>query len=172
MSGNLLMRVSDVFQAMLEGKFVEASIKHDASNPLKLPDDDPHAMEVMCKLLMYQIDDVKEIDAGELPSLTVICDKYQCLTSLRVWFQMRLSQYVLNIKCRDKCKLQPWTTGQESLEYLDALAITHLIDDGPNFRKISYEVITQYTGDSIKNGMHKGLADIMPSNFQGEVTLK
>ena len=83
---------------MLTGKFSEGSSGHDASNPLELPEDDPSAMWLMCMLLTHLISDVKKIEPTQLPELAVICDKYQCLISLRIAFQMRLNQYVLDAK--------------------------------------------------------------------------
>lgn len=173
-SSNLLMRVSDVFQAMLEGKFVEASIKHDASNPLKLPDDDAHTMELMCNLLMHQIADARDINAIDLPDLAASCDKYQCLTSLRIWFQMRLSQFVLDTPgptFRNKKGVKIGVCKQDGLEYLDALAIAYLIDDGPNFEALSHQVMMRYTHNTIMQDMHAALLDIMPTEFRSKLTV-
>ena len=169
MSSSLLMRVSNVFQAMLEGKLVEATIKHDANDPLKLPDDDPHAMELMCNLLMYQIGDFKEIDPAQLPGLTVVCDKYQCLTSLRVWFEMRLSRFVFGIEGPAfKKEAETFLVEHDGLKYLDALAVAYLIDNAVYFEHISHEVLMRYTREDIEQEMHSGLAELMPDDFRSK----
>ena len=169
MSSSVLMRVSNVFQAMLEGKFVEATIKHDANDPLMLPEDDPHAMELMCKLLMYQMSDPTELDPAQLPRLTVICDKYQCLTSLRVWFYMGINDFEFFIPDPAfKKGVKTSFIEHDGLKYIDALAIAYLIDDRLNFRSISHEVFMTYTRQNIEQEMHSGLAEIMPDDFRGK----
>ena len=133
MSSGLLVQVSDVFKAMLEGKFSEGQTIYNANNPLPLPEDEPHAMTLMCKLLMHQIKDVKEIKPTELPALTVTCDKYSCLSPLRYSIQTRLPQYVLDIDNTLQKGPLDYSAKQDDLHYLDALMIAYLIDDGANF---------------------------------------
>ena len=73
-----LTTVSKVFEALLGPHFQEGQTQHDASNPLELPDDHPEATELMCKLAHHKVTTILDIEARELPGLTVVCDRYDC----------------------------------------------------------------------------------------------
>lgn len=168
MSSSVLIRVSKVFEVMLKGSFSEGQTQHTTENPLKLPDDNGHAVGMMCKLLMQQFTDIRDIKPRDLPGLTSVCDKYQCLNQLRIWIQMGLTQCLLDDKTHLKASLNDKSVNIDAICILDALAIAYLIDDAAHFKQLSHRVMAQCSGNTVRNEMNKGLADIMPAFFRSE----
>ncbi|PKK45281.1 hypothetical protein CI102_15041 [Trichoderma harzianum] len=83
-SSKILCLASPVFNTMLGNSFKEAVdlIDHKATLMpycLDLPEDDPEAMTVFCKIIYFNSDNLTETPtAAFLEKLAYICDKYQC----------------------------------------------------------------------------------------------
>ncbi|KAF8441178.1 hypothetical protein BGX38DRAFT_1204090 [Terfezia claveryi] len=101
-NSNILCIASPVFRAMLGGKsqFRERaalSARASTSEPLELSlaDDDPNALTVILRIIHLQYDWVPpSVNANQLYTIAVICDKYDMRQSLEVWLVKWISPLV------------------------------------------------------------------------------
>ena len=91
-----LINASPVFKALLGPNFEEGHrlAQSDKSNPveIKLPEDDPSAMDIMLRVIHCRNEKLKETPSPEKIFLIArACDKYNCIDSLafalRDWFR-------------------------------------------------------------------------------------
>ena len=167
--------ISKVFQALLGHHFSEGQIQHDDQNPLLLPDDDPKAMSLMCKLAHHKIMQLSDIQANDLESLVVVCDKYDCVTAFKINFHAVLREW------SNESKKHCWNHGTdlvyearpmyEKVHLLSALSIGFLTKDPPSFRIIS-NLTFQWLQDDNRHPpgsqVPKQLASWMPPRFFGK----
>ncbi|KAM0419074.1 hypothetical protein ACHAPT_012013 [Fusarium lateritium] len=90
-SSKILSTTSPVFQAMLDGRFLEGvQLSHSKISPnqepfrLSLPDDDYTAMLLLCKVLHFKFKGIPEQPRTSLLlALAGVCDKYHCTQALK-----------------------------------------------------------------------------------------
>ncbi len=133
-SSKHLTIVSKVFEALLGPHFAEGQESHVASNPLCLLDDDPRALELLCKLAHHKITKTSDISAKDLGGLVIACDKYDCLASFRLNFHVVLKDWLASSSEQD------WSGYKRSysgITLLEALCIAFIADDEAAFAQIS-----------------------------------
>ena len=89
----VLILASPVFAAMLSTAFAEGRSLEDnkglfnSTTTIDLPDDDPTAMSLLCKILHYKEDAAQQAfhPPENLIRLAVICDKYNMSKALSPW---------------------------------------------------------------------------------------
>lgn len=88
LSAAFLSRMSPVFGNMLSGPFAEGQAKRSSAEPqeLKLPGDDPIAVQDMCRLLYHQVQSLTKsvLAADRLFRLVKVVDKYDLMDVLRL----------------------------------------------------------------------------------------
>jgi hypothetical protein len=93
-SSQVLSLASPVFEAMFNGNFAEGQ-DLSATSPRKvpLPEDDPEALILLCKVTHLQIDDVPDqVSFDKLADFAIVCDKYRCTTAVRPWSKVQIAQ--------------------------------------------------------------------------------
>uniref|UniRef100_A0A093XN32 BTB domain-containing protein n=1 Tax=Talaromyces marneffei PM1 TaxID=1077442 RepID=A0A093XN32_TALMA len=82
-----LSSISAVFSATLNGRFREGkktTLGDQLVHQVSLPEDDIDLVLLLCKILYNRQDLIEEVPHGRcLLELTVLCDKYQCVQSLK-----------------------------------------------------------------------------------------
>jgi hypothetical protein len=93
-SAKLLAMSSPVFKTMLNGRFAEAQLPFTKRNPpsLVLPEDDPDAVLIYCKIIHHAQDAQLPVPFGALCDLAILSDKYDCNQALSGWFRAQLSE--------------------------------------------------------------------------------
>ncbi|KAF2002500.1 hypothetical protein P154DRAFT_139787 [Amniculicola lignicola CBS 123094] len=88
-SSKILSQASPVFNAMLSGNWSETT----SSAPIRLPDDDPKLVELLCEVLHAQsINVFTDVGIVELADFAVLCDKYDCTDAASAWVQAQVQQ--------------------------------------------------------------------------------
>ena len=144
-SSKVLTLVSPVFAAMFNGRFRESQRNLDGSfAPVKLLDDDPAAMTLLCNILHFKSADLPEVPDLELfAALAVVGDKYDCFKAIAF-------------------VSENWLRKQEALvstEKLDILLyLAYVFDEAGCFARISARVAKEFKGNL---ELHKGLKDLV-----------
>ena len=97
----VLSLASPVFAAMLSPRFAEGRSLEDkkglfnSTTTIDLPDDDPTAMSLLCKILHYKEDAAQQAfhPLDNLMKLAVICDKYNMSKTLSPWCHVWVDPY-------------------------------------------------------------------------------
>lgn len=88
-SSKVMSLGSPVFAAMLESNFIEGISNHQGEGPhaIHLPDDDGDAMVLLCKIFHLDTADLtcSRPNRHMIRSLVILCDKYDCVATLRPW---------------------------------------------------------------------------------------
>jgi hypothetical protein len=132
-SSHALSLASPVFEAMFNGNFSEGQ-ELSAASPRKvaLPEDDPEALILLCRITHMQIDDVPDqVSPEKLADFAILCDKYQCLTAVRSWSKVQIAQLLPNPNAARFSKL---------------VFITYLLDLPVEFEKVSVCMIRDRAG--------------------------
>lgn len=90
---------SPVFKSMLEpGRFLEGSLALNKAHPphLALPDDEPVAMTMLCRIIHYKQEPQDPTVFESLSGLAVLSDKYGCVSAIQPWFTYCLHQKLSN----------------------------------------------------------------------------
>ena len=74
-SEDTITRMSKVFKVMLGPNFAEGQKTHTVTDPLKLRDDDPVAMELMMKMAHHEVDTASDIKPRNIVALVLLCEK-------------------------------------------------------------------------------------------------
>lgn len=131
-----LCSVSVVFAAMLNGGFREGlkiTLGDRQIHQILLPEDDIDLVLLLCKLLYKRLDLVEWAPNGTvLLDLTVLCEKYQCVTSLKAELE-NLASRSLNVYLK---------TDRVNLSAL--LLVSYIIDSTPLFGAISEYIFDLY----------------------------
>ena len=162
---SILKLASPVFRKMLSGEWKEGSNYYNASNPLPLPEDDPLAFHMLCKILHHQVDGRVAFSVAELRGLSIVADKYDCCGVLQPWIWSRLALF---IDSTVKSKGAKGVKGPaKDLSIHDALCISYLLGDSTLFWKASQHVITCFDTVKLSERIHPELQDLMPAGFLG-----
>ncbi len=92
-SSKILTLVSPVFNAMLNGNFREGQLRLSTDSPpyLDLPEDNPFAMLLMCRVLHYHAKTTnRTIDMVFIADIAKLADKYGCASACQPWFRAQL----------------------------------------------------------------------------------
>jgi hypothetical protein len=129
-SSKILTLVSPVFKIMLSKDWLEGQKVHSEESPLRLPDDDPTATELMFKLYHYQI--VKPADIPEKQLLPLVCtlEKYSALTPFRPHVLDKAGDW----QCKD---VVPEKTPQCRRSLLRGIVMALMFNDPVVFRSLT-----------------------------------
>jgi hypothetical protein len=75
----IMVLVSPYFASLLGPNFCESR-----ATELRLEDDDPASMIILCKLLHHKFDLDRPLPSAHLLGLAVVADKYDCLTAIHL----------------------------------------------------------------------------------------
>lgn len=152
-SSHVLSLASNVFKAMFgrhfqEGRRIKATPETMVTIPL--PDDDPEAAGLACRILHNRIDNTLENPNLELlAKLATFGDKYDCVQSLRPstqrWFQ----------------KLQ---SGIHRKGYHNLLVLSYRFDDPDLFQKLTMNMVLEHDGPFLRFILNYG-QDILPDSL-------
>lgn len=94
-SSSVLKTSSEVFAALLGPNFREGQMKYDTASPatIMLPDDEPAAMALMCKMLHAKATE-RYFRPDHLLAFAVVVDKYGCRDAVRLQAQGLLLGYL------------------------------------------------------------------------------
>lgn len=131
-SASLMSFASSVFEVMFDGRFFEGQGLSPA-NPreVSLPDDDPQSMSLLCRIIHMQTADIPpQLEVVALADFAVLCDKYNCIDSVRPWGRV----WVLELLPK------PATQGYEKL-----LMIAYVLDLPDEFYKVTQSLLRNRT---------------------------
>ncbi|KAK3627919.1 hypothetical protein LTR56_018909 [Elasticomyces elasticus] len=85
-SAALLSFKSSVFRKMLGPHFLEGQTQRSTEQPqeIQLPEDDPHVMGFLCRLLHNGRPDSAKYSLDRLANMAVLADKYDCIHSVNL----------------------------------------------------------------------------------------
>lgn len=150
-SSHVLGLVSSIFKAMFSSHYHEGAIlKATAGQPvtIQLPDDDPMAVSLACRMLHYKLDDSLEQPSLELlDNLAMFCDKYDCARAVRSSTRLRIRPYYH----------LGGITGFHNL-----LLISYVLDDSAFFDEVTRGLVCRYTGNYMDFVSEHG-RNILPS---------
>ncbi|QDS75677.1 hypothetical protein FKW77_007587 [Venturia effusa] len=132
-SSKVLSVSSKVFKAMFGRNFKEGNELAKSSTPyqIPLPDDDPDAMAILCRILHHNADDVfLPDDAAQVMQFVAALDKYDCMKSAKFFLVVWL----------EKIRSPPF----RHLAIL--LAISYDIRDETGFRRFSSKLLRDPNG--------------------------
>jgi hypothetical protein len=106
-SSAFLSEASPVFEKMFSGRYAEGgAISSDNPGDVKLPDDDPACMTLLCRILHLQATEVpRQLDIVTLADLAVLCDKYACADAVRPWIRVWVLELLAGSDSKDCEKL-------------------------------------------------------------------
>lgn len=87
-SSKVLRLASPVFDKMLSSRFKEGLLNQQGMGKpnVTLPGDDQKGVELVCRILHHRIIQVPlKISNASLYAVAVVCDKYDCVSVLKVW---------------------------------------------------------------------------------------
>lgn len=128
---SILTRASKPFAAMFDGRFAEGeSLSGSSPKKIKLVDDNPEAMRLLCNILHMQNDKLPHtLSSEQLIDIALLVDKYDCSRAVKlassVWLQRAEAQL---------------TTGTLE-ERLSAVAAAYLLDEPVAFRRITSSIV-------------------------------
>lgn len=150
-SSHVLGLVSTVFKAMFSSRYHEgAMLVATAGQPVSiaLPDDNPEAVSLACRLFHYQLDDTLELSSLRLiEKLAIFCDKYDCARAMRPLVRLWARRY-------------EWFGGVPGLENL--LLVSYMFNDPEFFSKVTRGLVCAHTGSYIDFVSEHG-RNILPS---------
>lgn len=131
-----LSSVSVVFAAMLNGGFresVKITFGDRQTHQILLREDDIDLVLLLCKLIYKRLDLIEWALKGQvLLDLTVLCEKYQCVTSLKGELE-HLARRSLNFYCRS-----------DRVNLSTLLLVSYIIDSTPLFGTISEYIMDTF----------------------------
>ncbi|RPB26217.1 hypothetical protein L211DRAFT_804956 [Terfezia boudieri ATCC MYA-4762] len=167
-NSNILCIASPVFRAMLGAKsqFRERaalSARTSTSEPLELSlaDDDPNALTVILRIIHLQYDWVPpSLNADQLYTIAVICDKYDMRQSLEVWLVNWISPLV-----------EPSASPVSGDNWL---FIAYALGRKDLFRRLTKELILQCRSDEDGNLLMNGntLSEHIPGHIVAEISAR
>lgn len=95
-SSKVLSLASLVFAAMFTHGFCEGeNLSSSSPRLIPLPDDDPAALTLLCKILHFRTVDIPTtLEVAALANLAILCDKYDCADCVRPWSMLWLPQWL------------------------------------------------------------------------------
>ncbi|KAL8826154.1 MAG: hypothetical protein Q9191_003978 [Dirinaria sp. TL-2023a] len=142
---------------MLGPNFEEGSRRASASAPasIRLPEDNAAAMEIFCRAIHYQINDISEpVTPTQLENLAVLCDKYDCVRALKPWTTLWFTAALEDYPSKDSC--------------LKLLVAACALDDPHAFSMVSWEIVVTRQGPI--RGLEKLTDhDLMPKTVLAEM---
>jgi len=156
-----LRRASKVFNAMFKPPWMESTkLSNDPDSPtdLALPEDDAQAMHHVCCIIHHRNDLVPaDFSAGEILQIAVVVDKYDMLTALKYaaswWLEL--------------CPEVETPEADAILSMARLLAAAYLFRDPEQFRRLSLDLLFNYSGSYREIGKNSLLADILGSEIPG-----
>jgi hypothetical protein len=164
-SKNMAM-VSKVFDALLGPRFREGQTQHDSDDPLSLPDDDPNAMAVLCKLAHFKITKESEVKALDLAELVFLCDKYDCIGTFGVFLRSVLARWLKEKSVANHSRTP--RNNHQQIHLMTAFAIAFLINDTESFWTMSNEIIKSLNRSELEFSEESVFA-LLPSELQGKL---
>ena len=155
-SSHVLGLASTVFKAMFKSNFQEGyriNVTKESPVSILLPEDDPAAVSLTCKILHHQIDHTLENPSLPLLSkLANFCDKYDCIRSIRPlahqWIQRHLSKMPLG-------------------KFEAPLVLSYMFDDPELFSTVTAELVLKQNG-SFEEYVSKDGRDTLPASLYCE----
>ena len=154
----VLSLASPVFAAMLSPRFAEGQTLEDnkglvdSTTTIDLPDDDPMAMSLLCKILHFKEDAAQQTSYPPdiLMGLAVICDKYNMSRALSPWSHIWMEKY----------------HGEHQDDHFDTALISYGLEHDESFWKSTRDIVRRSTPAEL-NTENSGL----PDNVIGESPL-
>jgi hypothetical protein len=150
-SSKALSLASPVFAAMMGPRFREGQRSALGTlDPIPLPDDDADAMIILCHIFHFSYSALPaRVDLDLFKNLALLCDKYDCVTSLRFISEQWLLMWEN-------------TTKKEELETL--LFISYLFDRAERFSALSTKIVKGFSGNLKQLGTLRGF-DAVPEEL-------
>ena len=149
-SSHVLGLVSTVFKAMFSSRYhEEAMLNATAAQPvsISLPEDDPEAVKLACRMFHYQLDDTFEQPSLKvLDKLAMFCDKYDCARSVRPTIRLWGQPY--------------YSLG--GVGFHNLLVVSYMFDDPIFFGRITQELVCRCAGN-YKDFVSEHGRNILPS---------
>ncbi|KAK4891350.1 hypothetical protein LTR27_010004 [Elasticomyces elasticus] len=94
-SAAILSFKSSVFRKMLGPHFLEGQTQRSTEQPqeIQLPEDDPHVMGFLCRLLHNGRPDSAKYSLDRLANIAVLADKYDCIHSVNLIVETLLRRW-------------------------------------------------------------------------------
>jgi hypothetical protein len=144
-SSKILSNASPVFQAMLDGRFLEGvQLSDSKASPgqepyrLLLPDDDFTAMLLLCRILHFKFKGIPEQPRSNLLlALAGVCDKYQCIQTLKYCGALWLRNWTSSLP----------DVEEASIENISRLLIFAYVADLPHeFCEVAWTLVLYHEG--------------------------
>ena len=155
-SSHVLGLASTVFKAMFKPHFQEGFsliVTKESPVTILLPEDDPAAVSLTCKILHHQIDHTTENPSLALLSkLATFCDKYDCIRSIRPSAHQWIQRHLV----------------KTPLEKFEApLVLSYIFDDPELFSTVTAELVLKCNG-SFGEYISKDGCDTLPASLYCE----
>ena len=159
-SSKILKLSSKVWKAMFSLSFPEGfALQDNVLLRIPLLDDDPRAMEALCKLLHHQPQDDSVGHTDEfLENLAIAADKYDCARVLHYWSRLCLGVRLVNKR-------------PNSAQLLSA---AYLFDDAFVFRQLTRYMVyvsPKTNSDGLVYGISNHSWTLLPDGLLGKPTL-
>ena len=157
-SSKHLTLVSPVFEAMLNGNFVEGQLQLSSKNPptLHLPEDHPVGMEVLCGIIHHHPSTIQEVALIDIMmEVAGLSDKYGCQSATACWYYWRLlhSKY-----------MSEFMPVEELAKYIRA---SYLLNTGELFFRMTRAAIMYVPWEGTKGiKFCHALSDTLPDGFE------
>lgn len=144
-SSKILSNASPVFQAMLDGRFLEGvQLSNSKASPdqepfrLFLPDDDWTAMLLLCRVLHFNFNGIPDQPRSNLLlALAGVCDKYQCTQALKYCGALWLRNWTSSLSDEK----------ETSIEDISRLLIFAYVADLPHeFCEVAWALVLHHEG--------------------------
>ncbi|RSM06191.1 hypothetical protein CEP52_005869 [Fusarium oligoseptatum] len=144
-SSKILSNASPVFQAMLDGRFLEGvQLSNSKASPdrepyrLLLPDDDYTAMLLLCRVLHFKFKGIPDQPRSNLLlALAGVCDKYQCTQTLKYCGALWLRNWTASLP----------DVEEGSIENISRLLIFAYVADLPHeFCEVAWMLVLHHEG--------------------------
>lgn len=132
-SSHVLSLASPVFDDMFNGNFSEGqTLSTSSPKKIPLPDDDPEALILLCKITHLQTSQIaKIVPLGQFTDFAILCDKYQCTEAVAFWSSLQIAEYLS----------KPLVKGIETLVF-----VTYVLDMPREFQQVTTHIIRDHGG--------------------------
>ena len=152
-SSKVLSLASPVFAAMFTHGFREGeNLSSSSPRLIPLPDDDPAALTLLCKILHFRTADIPTtLEVVALANIAILCDKYDCANCVRPWSMLWLPQLLPR-------------AGDDGFRKL--LFITYALDLPDAFSEVTLALLKNCSGLPKADAQSTGY-DILPQGLIG-----
>lgn len=147
MASKVLSSASPVFAALFEPHFSEGLALSKSSTSsicqIKLPDDNPEALTLVCHVLHYRGDIPHRISLELLEKVAILCDKYDLAIALMPWSEVWLHQI----------------DGQGEAHWAKMLCLASIFANHRAFHLNSQELLSACISEPLPRKRKRGITD-------------